>query len=45
MKIYLITESSERMIRCATLTPEKAQQIVDCFQYIGLEIHEVEVIE
>ncbi len=44
MKVYIVTEYTESMIRFATLNKELAVQICNTFPQLGLKINEVELI-
>ena len=44
MKIYIVTEGRENIIRFATLNKKLAEDIKDIFHYMGLEIKEFELL-
>lgn len=44
MKIYIITEGSENIIRGVFHSKKLAQQVVDAFHYLGLDLKEFDLI-
>ena len=45
MKIFVVLEGTERMIRCVTLSYETAKKICESFAYLSLYIETYESIE
>ena len=44
VKVYIVIEGSENIIRFATLRKDIAEQICDAFAYLGLKIVEHDLI-
>lgn len=44
MKVYIVIETSENIIRFATLRKDIAEQICQAFSYMGLRIEEYDLV-